>query len=393
MKETRFKQTEVGLIPEDWDLCKIGSIMSVGSVRRIHQSEWKDRGVRFFRARDIVAEFKKTPLEDKLYISEELYHRYTQTGKPLCDDLLVTGVGTIGVPYLIEDEAPLYFKDGNIIWFKNNHALNGKFLYYSFASTYVQNYIKESAGIGTVGTYTINSAKTTPIMVPSCIEQSRIASALSEVDALLSSLDKVIAKKQAIEKGTAQQLVVGKTRLKGYGGEWREYPLCELLEYEQPSKYLVSSTDYTENGTPVLTAGKTFILGYTNETFGIYKSVPVIIFDDFTTDSKYVTMPFKAKSSAMKMLSLRDNRNNLRFICELMQTINFPVASHKRNWISEYSKIKVKVPSFEEQQAIASVLTEMDAEISALKAKRKKYKAMKQGMMQQLLTGKIRLVE
>ena len=85
--------------------------------------------------------------------------------------------------------------------------------------------------------------------------------------------------------------------------EWKEYTLGELLQYEQPTAYIVKSTDYNDNyKTPVLTAGKTFILGYTNERQGVYDELPVIIFDDFTTASQYVNFKFKVKSSAMKIL-------------------------------------------------------------------------------------------
>jgi type I restriction enzyme S subunit len=189
-----------------------------------------------------------------------------------------------------------------------------------------------------------------------------------------------------------QQLLTGKKRLPGFTDEWKYVALEHLLEYEQPTKYLVQSTDYIESGTPVLTAGKTFILGYTAETKGIYTNLPVIIFDDFTTDSKYVTMPFKAKSSAMKMLQLKDRRYNLRLVYELMQLIQFPLYDHQRYWISEYSKLQVYIPSdFEEQQAIATILSDMDKEIADLEAQRDKYRLVKSGMMQKLLTGEIRL--
>ena len=144
---------------------------------------------------------------------------------------------------------------------------------------------------------------------------------------------------------------------------------------------------------PVLTAVKTFILGYTNEDYGVYQDVPIILFDDFTTASKYVDFPFKVKSSAAKILSLRSDENNLRLIYELMQLIDFPLKDHQRYWISEYSKLVVKIPTtIEEQTAIAKILSDMDADIEALEAKRAKYAAVKQGMMQELLTGRIRLI-
>ena len=241
--------------------------------------------------------------------------------------------------------------------------------------------------------YTASIVRNLPIFHPKDIkEQVRIASALTSVDNLISSLDKLIEKKKNIKQGTMQQLLTGKKRLKGFSDPWNEIELGEILQYEQPTKYIVSSTEYSDNGTPVLTAGKTFILGYTKEVYGIYSNLPVLIFDDFITDSKFVDFPFKVKSSAMKLLTLRNIDSNLRFVYEIMQMIEFSMTDHKRWWISEYSHILVKVPSLAEQNAIASVLTSMDDEISSLETKKAKFEQIKQGMMQQLLTGKIRLI-
>ena len=110
-------------------------MMNVTSVKRIHQSDWTDSGVRFLRARDIVAAAKNEEPDDYLYISKEKYEEYSAlSGKVGVSDLLVTGVGTIGVPYLVRNLEPLYFKDGNIIWFQNSDKIDGKFLFYSFSA-------------------------------------------------------------------------------------------------------------------------------------------------------------------------------------------------------------------------------------------------------------------
>ena len=150
-----------------WEQRKLGAIMNVTSVKRIHQSDWTNSGVRFLRARDIVSAAKNEEPEDYLYISKDKYDECSMiSGKVALGDILVTGVGTIGVPYLIKDLAPLYFKDGNIIWFQNENKVDGHFLLYSFWSETVQRFIEESAGTGTVGTYTIESGKRTPIYLP-----------------------------------------------------------------------------------------------------------------------------------------------------------------------------------------------------------------------------------
>ncbi len=169
---------------------------------------------------------------------------------------------------------------------------------------------------------------------------------------------------------------------------WKRVRLGEVIEYEQPQKYLVKSEQYDEKtGIPVLTAGKSFILGYTEEQFGIYNTIPAIIFDDFTTDSRYVNSPFKLKSSAIKILKTKDNNNDLFFFYNVMQTLNFnPGSEHKRYWISEYSKISILLPPLPEQHKIAEILETIDNVIEKTDKIIEKYRHIKQGLMQDLLT-------
>ena len=174
-------------ITSSWEQRKLGDMMNVTSVKRIHQSDWTDSGVRFLRARDIVAAAKNEEPDDYLYISKEKYEEYsTLSGKVGVSDLLVTGVGTIGVPYLVRNLEPLYFKDGNIIWFQNSDKIDGKFLFYSFSAEQIQGFINESAGIGTVGTYTIESGKKTPISLPNQIEQAKVGEFFQQLDNLIT---------------------------------------------------------------------------------------------------------------------------------------------------------------------------------------------------------------
>lgn len=153
------------------------------------------------------------------------------------------------------------------------------------------------------------------------------------------------------------------------------YELGELLDYEQPAPYIVESTDYDDKyDIPVLTAGKSFILGYTNEKTGVYDKLPVIIFDDFTTASRYVNFPFKVKSSAMKILTANTDIVLPKYIYYRMQIIQFDHSTHKRYWIQQYSKIKVAVPPLEEQQRIVARVEELfsrldDAEATLQKTK------------------------
>lgn len=133
---------------------------------------------------------------------------------------------------------------------------------------------------------------------------------------------------------------------------WLKLQIRDVLYYEQPTKYIVENTTYkNEYKTPVLTAGKSFILGYTNEVKGIYNKLPCIIFDDFTTESKFVDFSFKVKSSAMKILSNNTNVN-IKFIYYLMRQIKVNFDTHKRYWISDFSKKEIIIPSLNIQNKL-----------------------------------------
>lgn len=133
---------------------------------------------------------------------------------------------------------------------------------------------------------------------------------------------------------------------------WAVCQLDNIVSYEQPTPYIVKSTDYDDSySTPVLTAGKSFIIGYTNETNGVFEKLPCIIFDDFTTDSKLVDFPFKVKSSAMKILQVKENIN-IEYIAMFMSLTRLIGDTHKRYWISEYSKIEIPIPPKNEQDRI-----------------------------------------
>ncbi|MFR7894968.1 MAG: restriction endonuclease subunit S [Dysosmobacter sp.] len=202
--EIRFKG-----FSDTWEQRKLGDMMNVTSVKRIHQSDWTDSGVRFLRARDIVAAAKNEEPDDYLYISKEKYEEYsTLSGKVGVSDLLVTGVGTIGVPYLVRNLEPLYFKDGNIIWFQNSDKIDGKFLFYSFSAEQIQGFINESAGIGTVGTYTIESGKKTPISLPNQIEQAKVGEFFQQLDNLITLHQRELEKLKNLKKACLEKMFV-----------------------------------------------------------------------------------------------------------------------------------------------------------------------------------------
>ena len=170
------------------------------------------------------------------------------------------------------------------------------------------------------------------------------------------------------------------------------YKLGEILSYEQPTNYIVESTEYDDSyPTPVLTAGKSFILGYTNETKGVYDKLPVIIFDDFTTASQFVDFKFKVKSSAMKILSCNEEIADIKYMYYLMQITHIQSDTHKRYWISDYSKIPVSLPPLPTQHAIVTrietLFAELDKAVQHLRTAQQQLKTYRQAVLNHWLNN------
>ena len=243
--------------------------------------------------------------------------------------------------------------------------------------------LEDVTGTTTIYQLTQNRFNSFLLPLPPLAEQKRIA---QEIDRLFTLIDQLEEDKAALQQLVSQlkskilslairgQLVPqdandepaevllkrinpeyksrGNLHYKNLPKGWAVCKLEDILEYKQPQEYIVNSVDYDDSyNTPVLTAGKSFIIGYTNETEGIFNELPVIIFDDFTTASKYVDFKFKVKSSAMKILKPKGNVN-LAYIHYFMSITRLISDTHKRYWISEYSKLIVPLPPLAEQQRI-----------------------------------------
>ena len=236
-------------------------MMNVTSVKRIHQSDWTDSGVRFLRARDIVAAAKNEEPDDYLYISKEKYEEYsTLSGKVGVSDLLVTGVGTIGVPYLVRNLEPLYFKDGNIIWFQNLDKIDGKFLFYSFSAEQIQGFINESAGIGTVGTYTIESGKKTPISLPNQIEQAKVGEFFQQLDNLIT-----LHQRQPFLQSPPDISLIVQLTPPFYTFSWEQRKLASLCEKFTDGDW-IESKDQSDFGVRLVQTGNVGVAEYLDKT-------------------------------------------------------------------------------------------------------------------------------
>ncbi|WP_211334695.1 restriction endonuclease subunit S [Mycoplasmopsis mucosicanis] len=183
--------------------------------------------------------------------------------------------------------------------------------------------------------------------------------------------------------------LVPQIRFKEFTYAWELKRLGDFLDYEQPARYLVSSEDYNEKyKTPVLTAGKSFVLGYTNDNFGIFfasTDSPVIIFDDFTTSSHFVDFPFKVKSSALKILKKANKLHKDVFIFNILKKIKYEVVNHERHWLSIFSNIMVNfIDNIPEQNKIAQTFSTLDSLLTLHQRKCEKLKKIKQTLLEKM---------
>ena len=186
-----------------------------------------------------------------------------------------------------------------------------------------------------------------------------------------------------------EQAKVPEIRFAGFTDPWEQRKLGELFDYEQPQPYIVRGTEYDDSfPTPVLTAGQSFVLGYTNEKQGIKMASPehpVIIFDDFTTSSHFVDFPFKVKSSAIKLLTLRDKNEDIHFAYQVLQNIAYTPVSHERHWISKFATFATLMPECKsEMQAIGHFMSNLDGLITLHQRKYDKLVVFKKSMLEKM---------
>jgi len=383
-----YKQTDIGLIPIDWDLRIIGEFFDFKNGLN-KEKKFFGYGTPIVNYMDVFNNrgITKKNIKGLVFVNNDEIRNYEVRKGDVFFTRTSETTDEIGITSVVVDELENTVFSGFILRARpKNNDLSVGFKKYCFSSESVRKEIVSKSSYTTRALTNGTLLSNVQIPLPPLPEQEAIAEVLSDTDALIGALEKRIAKKRLIKQGAMQTLLTPKD-------DWEVKKLGDFLEYEQPTKYLVSDTEYNDNyDTPVLTAGKTFLLGKTNEKTGIFNNLPVIIFDDFTTASKFVEFPFKAKSSAMKILKPKNKNVNMRLIFEIMQRIDFPLGDHKRHWISEFQHLVIQVPYENEQTHIATILSDMDNEINALEKKLSKTKELKQGLMQQLLTGKIRLV-
>lgn len=395
-----MKQTEIGLIPEDWEVKSLGEIGEPCMCKRILKEQTSPTGdIPFYK----IGTFGGIP---DAYISRELFEQYKeQYNYPKKGTLLLSAAGTIG-RVVVFDGKDSYFQDSNIVWIDNDETkVTNDFLFYCYSR---MQWKTEEGGIVS-RLYNANLKSTSFIAPKSLAEQERIAKALSDVDALISTTEKLIQKKKNIKQGAMQNLLTGKKRLPGFtkSSNYKQTEIGLIPEDWEVKNIGTTCNVITGGEAPVVyskdknTLYKYPIYSNGKEVYGYHASytidhdaVCISSIGENTGDIFYYQKNF-TPIIRLKVIIPKKSNIDTEFLYYCLKTIK--IDTTKNGGIPNINSNDVKSINYiqptskEEQTAIANVLSSMDKEIETLNTKLEKYRNLKIAMMQQLLTGKIRL--
>lgn len=243
-----------------WNQLKLGELTNILSASRVHKDEWTTDGVPFFRSSDVVSAYKGA-VNEKVFISQELYDELTKTsGRLEKDDILITGGGSIGIPYIVPDNKPLYSKDADLIWIKKSLKFDSRYLFTYFASNVFKSYIESISHVGTIAHYTIEQVKNTPIILPSFEEQKQIGGYFKQLDNLIIVHQRKLEKIKALKKAYLSEMFPGegeskpKRRFAGFADEWKECKLSEVCDKFTDGDW-IEAKDQSEYGIRLIQTG------------------------------------------------------------------------------------------------------------------------------------------
>ncbi len=434
MIETKFKDTEIGKIPEEWDVFSVGKDCSVKARigwQGLTTSEYLATGeYGLITSTDIVN--GKVNWNTCVFVSED---RYKQDPNIIVanNDVLVSKDGTIGKIAVVSDiPYPTTLNSGVFVIRTKNEKISQTGLGLAFKSQYFKDFIKRlTAGSTIVHLYQKDIVKFAFSIPNSLSEQHRIASALTSIDNLISSLAKLIEKKKNIKQGAMQKLLTGKTRLKGFECKetkfketeigkipevWEMYSIGDIGTFSKGSG--ISRAESNTGNIPAIRYGEIYTChnDYVKDFFS-YISTSVaqhskmlnygdILFaasgetkEDIAKAVAFISNTTAYAGGDIIVLSPKEcfDSKYLGFLLNTNNVVKQRSSKAQGDAVVHITQksittIKIVLPPLSEQRAIATILTKMNDDITALEAKKAKYEAVKQGMMQQLLTGKIRLI-
>ena len=401
-----YKRTEVGVIPEDWNIMQLADVcIRQGIVRgpfggSLKKETFATSGFKVYEQRNAI--YKSCEV-GSYFIDQSKYaemHRFSVSP----GDFIISCSGTIGRIFQIPCEAPKGVINQALLKLSTDQkVVYDLYFYILFEWDDFQMRIIDSTQGGAMKNLVgMDVFRTTPVVLPSLSEQRAIAEALSDVDGLLAALEALIAKKRAIKQAAMQQLLTGKTRLPRFRGKWETRRLEEMVDCLDHVRIPLNETQRASMPGPYPYCGANGVLDYVNDF--ILDDDVILIAEDGGYFDEYAYRPIAYRMSGKIWVNnhahilkakLGFNQGYLYFSLVHKNILPY-LASGTRAKLnkSELNKIEIHLPFHNaEQKAIAAILSDMDTEIAALEKRRDKTRAIKQGMMQQLLTGRIRLVQ
>lgn len=389
-------------LPTNWNLKKVDDVANI-YLGLTYTPTYTESGVPFLSVKDLNDTY--LDFEKSKFISYEEYKNATENAKPKKGDIIFGRVGTLGNPLIIETDIEFcIFVSLGFFRIKDN-SCEPNFLASWMKSPLFHKQVDNIVAGGAQKNLNTGWLKNFVIPIPPLPEQKAIAQVLSTADAAIHTTEKLIAQKELRKKWLMQQLLTGKKRLKGFGGEWKEVRLKDVTtNFSRRNKDLVDAKVYSvTNKSGFVLQSDHFEGKVAGEDLSNYK---IIKKNEFAYNPARVNVGslayFEEEIGVISSLYVcfKTTKDVLDYF--LLQFLQIDHTKHRIEalgeggvrvylWYDLFSKIKIKIPSIEEQTAIAQVLRASDKEISLLKAKAEKLREKKKGLMQQLLTGKVRL--
>ena len=393
---------------ETWEDLKLGDFLEIKSASRVHKDEWRETGVPFFRSSDVVSAFKGNE-NKKAFISNTLFEKLAKkSSKVAKGDLLVTGGGSIGVPYLIQSDAPLYFKDADLLWIRNSGEVEGFYLYTFFSSPIFRRYVQSITHIGTISHYTIEQARATPINLPTLPEQRKIAGFLGAVDERIAQVTRKKALLEDYKKGCMQQLFSQSIHFKDDQGndfpDWEEKRLGDVAQFSKGKG--ISKADIEQDGEnlcirygELYTEYREYIPEVVSRTDTSLKGAVLSRKNDVLMPTSDVTPSGLATASAIDtdgvilggdILIIRSKKILNRFFAyfiaankpKIMRLVSGVTVYHIYG--SDLATLHLEIPHPDEQEKIADVLSAIDNKIDLVTRELTQARSFKAGLLQQM---------
>ena len=388
--------------PKTWRKVKLGELADITSSKRIYLSDYVKSGIPFFRSKEIIEKHDSQKISTELYISEEKFKRIKEVfGAPVENDLLLTSVGTIGVPYLVKKDDKFYFKDGNLIWFRNFKNSNPKFIYYWFESRFGKEAINSIMIGSSQSAITIVGLKNLEILAPSSTEQNSIVSILSAFDDKIEVNNKISKNLEEMAQAIFKEWFVD-FRLSRYKKTkfvnselgkipkgWEVKKITEIIKRLPVGKKYDNKNALPKGEIPILDQGQSGFIGYHDGEPGVRASIesPVAVFTNHTCYYRLMTQNFSCIQNVIPYIG--DKGYPTLFVYFLTKG-KIKMQEYKGHW-PEFEEQIFTIPPVSFAQKFSDYIQPIIKKMVGVEKENQKLAALRDLLLPKLMSGEIKL--